>query len=286
MSRKLARLGDFHGCPVHVGGPVMGTAPSVLAERLPAARLADAAACPGPIDVISSGASMVLIRGLPAAGVTDRTLHGGEILTGAAQVLIGGPSFTVPANIVIEGDADFQNKVVRDLYFLSTTSTGASILERIGRSGQPITIVPSAGTNDNAGTLTGGSVIKYNPEGFVMYPNSRPPATVPPQVGLAHELVHGIHRAEGRAKDFVQTDPVTKKPVGNSKGEYVDKIDPLAPATDNTLSEKEAAAIGTGSHAREQPTENGLLRDLDLPSRVDRHGEAAPPGFNPRPGWP
>ena len=75
----------------HVGGPVTGPgAPTVLIASLPAARVGDMLVCVGPPDTIVKGSSTVLIAGMPAARVGDSTAHGGQILVGAFNVLIGG----------------------------------------------------------------------------------------------------------------------------------------------------------------------------------------------------
>ncbi len=95
-----ARLTDFHECPMvtpglppipHVGGPIIGPGePTVLIAKLPAARMGDSLVCVGPPDVIVTGSSSVLIGGMPAARLSDETAHGGEILLGAFNVMIGG----------------------------------------------------------------------------------------------------------------------------------------------------------------------------------------------------
>jgi uncharacterized Zn-binding protein involved in type VI secretion len=95
-----ARLTDFHECPMltpglppipHVGGPITGACdPTVLIGGLPAAKLGDMLICVGPPDTIIKGSATVLIGGLPAARIGDQTAHGGEIVLGAFNVLIGG----------------------------------------------------------------------------------------------------------------------------------------------------------------------------------------------------
>lgn len=95
-----ARLTDLHECPMltpgtppipHVGGPIVGPgAPNVLIGKLPAARVGDMLACVGPPDTIIKGSATVLIAGQAAARAGDATAHGGRILTGAVNVIIGG----------------------------------------------------------------------------------------------------------------------------------------------------------------------------------------------------
>lgn len=95
-----ARLTDFHQCPMvtpsvppipHVGGPVTGPGvPTVLIAKLPAAVVGDLCVCVGPPDSIVKGSATVMIGGKPAARLGDTTAHGGQIMLGAFNVMIGG----------------------------------------------------------------------------------------------------------------------------------------------------------------------------------------------------
>jgi uncharacterized Zn-binding protein involved in type VI secretion len=95
-----ARLTDFHQCPMqtpaqspipHVGGPIIGPGePTVLIGGLPAARVGDMLTCVGPPDTIVKGSATVMIGGVPAARMGDQTAHGGQIILGAFNVMIGG----------------------------------------------------------------------------------------------------------------------------------------------------------------------------------------------------
>ncbi|QIE56036.1 type VI secretion protein [Pikeienuella piscinae] len=93
-----ARLTDFHACPQvtpggtpHVGGPIVGPgAATVLIGGLPAAVVGDSAVCAGPPDTIIAGSGTVMIGGKPAARMGDSTAHGGSIVIGAPNVMIGG----------------------------------------------------------------------------------------------------------------------------------------------------------------------------------------------------
>ena len=91
-----ARVTDMHTCPMvtvlvpHVGGPILPPCmPTVLIGGLPAARIGDMCTCVGPPDVIVSGAFTVLIGGMPAARIGDMTAHGGVIVVGQFNVIIG-----------------------------------------------------------------------------------------------------------------------------------------------------------------------------------------------------
>ncbi len=91
-----ARIGDNHLCPMitgvvpHVGGPIMKGQPNVLIGNMPAARVTDMVTCVGPPDTIIKGSATVLIGSMPAARMLDSTVHGGVIMMGFPQVLIGG----------------------------------------------------------------------------------------------------------------------------------------------------------------------------------------------------
>jgi uncharacterized Zn-binding protein involved in type VI secretion len=96
MPRPAARITDFHVCPAfngtqpHIGGPVRAGHPTVLIGGKRAARAGDPCTCAGPSDVIATGSATVTIGGLPAARMLDKTAHGGVIVTGVLNVLIGG----------------------------------------------------------------------------------------------------------------------------------------------------------------------------------------------------
>jgi uncharacterized Zn-binding protein involved in type VI secretion len=79
------------GVVPHVGGPILPPCcPKVLIGFMPAARVTDMATCVGPPDVIVKGSTKVMIGFLPAARLGDMTAHGGVIVMGFPQVLIGG----------------------------------------------------------------------------------------------------------------------------------------------------------------------------------------------------
>ena len=96
MGFPAARLTDLHICPMvdglkpHVGGPVMVGAPNVLVRGLPAANLGTQCTCVGAPDAIVRGSATVQIGGRPAARMFDQTAHGGVVMSGALNVLIGG----------------------------------------------------------------------------------------------------------------------------------------------------------------------------------------------------
>jgi uncharacterized Zn-binding protein involved in type VI secretion len=90
-----ARIGDMHVCPMvtgivpHVGGPISVGCPTVMIGFMPAARVGDMATCVGPPDAIAMGSFTVMIGGMPAARIGDLTSHGGTVVMGFPQVMIG-----------------------------------------------------------------------------------------------------------------------------------------------------------------------------------------------------
>jgi uncharacterized Zn-binding protein involved in type VI secretion len=91
-----ARVGDMHTCPMvtglvpHVGGPILPPgAVTVMIGGLPAARVGDMCTCVGPPDTIVLGSMKVVIANMPAARLGDATTHGGLIVVGSPNVLIG-----------------------------------------------------------------------------------------------------------------------------------------------------------------------------------------------------
>lgn len=91
-----ARITDMHTCPMvspgpvpHVGGPVVKGQPNVLTAMMPQARVSDQCVCVGPPDIIVRGSLTVLVGSMPAARLGDMTAHGGVIVSGAPNVLIG-----------------------------------------------------------------------------------------------------------------------------------------------------------------------------------------------------
>jgi uncharacterized Zn-binding protein involved in type VI secretion len=84
MGQPAATVGSMHVCPMvtgvvpHVGGPI-----------LPAGAVPTVCTCTGPPDSIMMGSATVMIGGKPAARMGDTTAHGGSIVLGVMNVLIG-----------------------------------------------------------------------------------------------------------------------------------------------------------------------------------------------------
>jgi uncharacterized Zn-binding protein involved in type VI secretion len=61
-----------------------------MIAKMPAAVVGDNCICVGPPDTIAMGSATVMIGGKPAARMGDSTVHGGSIVAGAPNVMIGG----------------------------------------------------------------------------------------------------------------------------------------------------------------------------------------------------
>ena len=95
--KPVATVGSMHVCPMcsgtvpHVGGPVTGPGQAgVLMNGKPVATVGDMCTCAaGSPDVIVTGNPNVLVNGKPIACVGDMTAHGGTIVQGESNILIG-----------------------------------------------------------------------------------------------------------------------------------------------------------------------------------------------------
>ncbi|MEF3019617.1 PAAR domain-containing protein [Vibrio mimicus] len=96
--RPAARAGDMHVCPMitpgvpplpHVGGPILIQPTTILIGNMPAATTGQTCVCVGTLDNIIQGSMSVLFNNRPAVRMGDLTAHGGIILMGMPNVLIG-----------------------------------------------------------------------------------------------------------------------------------------------------------------------------------------------------
>lgn len=291
MNRNAGRVGDMHLCPAvsvaipHVGGPTIAPGIAfvpVMVEGVQALRLGDHGMCGGPLDTAIEGAANVLVCGLPWVGRFHKTAHGGMLVGAAPKVVLGGATFALPACMRISGPSWFQNWVVRDLFALYSTPSGLELWRRLTAAGRTITIIPEtdpynsfARTDDPEAASRGqptGATVMYNPRiGTFEFDQYGRKIVTAPQLVLAHELVHALNFAEGH--HYLGPDPAHPK------------IDPRPPRSEPNILEVEAAAIGTGSHQGDFPTQNTFRRDFQLPRRDNHLGVAAPaPTDNRRPG--
>ena len=228
---------------------------------------------PPPTDPIIFGSPTVMIEKKPAARMMDPTTKGGMIMPPCCPtVLIGPVGITPPAvpfpnvweetladgstvthvgdNITIEGDKAFRDRVVADLRKLDATPTGHRLMENLDNGPKHVTIVRTADGNEcgnypnpggrfvNAdGTPGAGtdSTVSYNPDRTQIGDGSEPWMNRPPEVGLAHELVHADDAANGRM----------------DTGEDA-----------NGDRNRELQAVGLPPYQNKDPSENGIRRDM------------------------
>ncbi|MEO7328774.1 MAG: M91 family zinc metallopeptidase [Minicystis sp.] len=268
MSDKpVARVGDKTDCPAHeyliiphLGGPLSNAMPVCMeANGKRVIRLADYGTCfVGPLDVVFEGSSTVVLCGLPVARKDDHMAHGGHIAEGSPNVVIGGPTFALPRNMTVNGPADFRNKVIRDLYKLSTTPTGKTVLGEFDKAGgSSVEIVPESDPHNSFCTPLGGgnSRVNYNPDVAIYgYSQGTPSTQIPlePTTVFGHELVHAYNNSTGTALS------------GNEPG--------TGPASQPNIEREEEITIGTGNYNTRTPSENSLRDDLGLPRRDNHYG--------------
>ncbi|TWT38376.1 PAAR domain-containing protein [Blastopirellula retiformator] len=96
MGQPASCISFMQVCPMvdvlvpHVGGPIVGPgAVTVLVAELPAAQMSNTCVCVGPPATIILGSMTVLLEEMPAARMGDETDHGGAIVLGVPDVLIG-----------------------------------------------------------------------------------------------------------------------------------------------------------------------------------------------------
>ncbi len=140
MGFPAARLTDQTLCPMvtpgtppipHKGGPIIGPCSSnVIIGSLPAARVTDKAQCIGPTDMIVTGSTTVFINNLMAARISDTTLHGGKIITGQFNVLIGD---TAPGGPIVLGGEGIGNASSQSAVLQKAAKNGAPFCEACNR---------------------------------------------------------------------------------------------------------------------------------------------------------
>ncbi|HRH48840.1 MAG TPA: PAAR domain-containing protein [Panacibacter sp.] len=236
MGNPAARIGDMHTCPMsdgpkpHVGGPILPIGvPNVLIGGIPAAVIGNMCTCIGPPDAIVMGSTSVIIGGRFASRQNDNTAHGGIISIGLPTVLIGGPasvslSITLPqkgwwgnllqflgikaeddgvikyGEISIKPDPnnpEYQSKVLGDLIMIDNTPTGKKLLKSLNDAGGAIISVGESKTKkgNRCWPTKTPPEIEYNPDKETIGP--QPWLTRPPAIGLAHEIIHADHGANG-----------------------------------------------------------------------------------------
>jgi hypothetical protein len=166
-------------------------------------------------------------------------------------------------NIEIEGSPAYQRATAADLAKFFSTPTGQRWLQAFGTSGRKITITPiPPGTQQNNGfTIASGSgaypkadgshgsgsdsTIQYNPSDTSEYTAADgSTVTQPPYQTLGHEMIHGLHNAQGNNL------------AGNSQPSPFDN-------------EEESQTIGVNGHDADPTTERTMSGDAGQSYRPD-----------------
>ncbi|MFO0592175.1 MAG: PAAR domain-containing protein [Polyangiaceae bacterium] len=92
MALFTARKDDLQVCPTHGPATMPEGALSVKVNSRATVRVGDPYSCGGSPDRVTTGASTVTFGGEFAARLTDQSEHGGRIILGAFNVVIGGPA--------------------------------------------------------------------------------------------------------------------------------------------------------------------------------------------------
>ena len=93
MSKPAATVDSYHSCPLydgkspHIGGPgIRGQAsPNVKIGGKAALRVGDPLQCKGSPDKVVTGSKRVRINSRGAARISDRTEHGGILISGGVN---------------------------------------------------------------------------------------------------------------------------------------------------------------------------------------------------------
>lgn len=173
---------------------------------------------------------------------------------------------TYGKGIKLDGDEEFRKKTIEGLDKIKKTPTGKAMLDAIDASGKTVTIKETSGGNavtgfnNNAmqkadGTKGSGSdsTVSYNPDRTSI--GSEPWETRPPEVGLAHELVHATHAADG---------DINTQQVQNDS-----KPDPSDPTKFATEMNEEVRTVGISPYDKEPYSENKIRAEWEtsLPQR-------------------
>lgn len=270
-----ARITDMAICVGPIDMIVQG-AVTVLVGGLPAARMGDMTVHGG---VIVTGCFTVLIGDVSGGGSSGGSVstdpmilkeqqiraYIGELKEGGYSDKKGGSKpkgeATYGKAIKIEGDEKFQKQVTADLDAIKKTATGAKLLDALDKSGKTVTIKPTTGGNKTDGFTSAAmskdgdwgngsdSTVKYNPDKTKISDDKW--GTRPPAIGLAHELIHAKHAAEGS--------------VDTNKVENDSKPDPADPKKTAKELDEEVRAVGLPPHEDEDMTENKIRSEWDPP---------------------
>lgn len=286
-----ARTTDLHLCPMvtgvvpHVGGPIIPPcAPTVLIGSLPSARILDMATCVGPPDAIAKGAATVLVMNMPASRILDSTSHGGIIVMGCFTVLIGGKTATIKVDP--NADPAFLAELRAGLGKIFSTPSGREWLRQMSETGREITILQGNPGQNNATPANGAAsrdgtgsdtTIRWDPATTSLNGFDPAVANCGSDTILFHEMVHGLHNAQGanangprdkfpgqggsgssrnEERRTVGTSPNVPQPGGGTR-----PVQQPGPPVSNAPPGQQT------DHSATVPSENSYRRDKGIPER-------------------
>lgn len=201
MTKPVARVGDFHGCPKttgkvpHVGGPIVSGSPNVFIAGVPVARMGDPAVCAaGGMDVIAQGSPTVFVNGQPLACAGHITAHGGVIVSGAGNVIVGdapaGGSVTTATSLKVAA--------------AQGTATTTAAAARAATAPAPAKANATSSPLSNPLLKTAGTLISAGGQA-VRQIKARTQPDLPQQLRSANQRAQGLTGADTTSADQPQS---------------------------------------------------------------------------------
>jgi type VI secretion system secreted protein VgrG len=180
----------------------------------------------------------------------------GAAAGGAAQ-----PGCAAPPGVKICGRPEFERQALSALAQLAAVPSGAALLKRIADSGRTCVIMESLDGNTcgytNGADATvqadgrpgpgSNSMVRFNPVLESIGP--RPWQTRPPAIALGHEMIHGMHAAEGTIDRRLEVNDGRVDDAGVPK----------------TTKYEELRTVGVPPHDVDPVNENALRREWPTP---------------------
>jgi type VI secretion system secreted protein VgrG len=183
-----------------------------------------------------------------------------------AAATVGAVQACPLSAICIEGSQAFKDKTLAALKEIRATKSGAALLADITRSGKTVTIKETHSGNacqgfsgsafakpDGRPGSGSNSTVVFNPDRTKI--GNEPWETRPPAIGLAHELVHASHAANGT---------LDVKPENNDS-----RPDPADPTKLAQEKHEEVRTVGVHPYDNEPFSENSI-RDEWSPKQPSR----------------
>lgn len=271
-----------HATQVATGKLTGPGATQVNIGNKPMGRCLDRMRCsfnPPEPELVITGASDVLINGLPAARVNDQGECSELLELGSPSVRVGGATATIPISIR-GGSPAFEESVRQAMAKLYGTRTGKVLLAGIAARNCHVVLVETSAQNgfttpDSASAAMDpsrgcSSTIQWNPDHTMM------PHPDGPTVLLGHEMVHAYHNARG-TRERGPLDQYPGQTGSSNRGEERKTVG----LPGGTIVQPDGTTAPVPDHSSDVPTENSLRDDLGLPRRPSYY--PSPWGGGPAP---